>query len=245
MTTKRMTSSRSHACSGAPVRAPRCPPFGAGRMVKGSAAIEFILIAPLLLTWVAFVWDLRQFIGIRTALAREMFVVAEIIANETNSDPIAMAMQQAMAGLANDSAGSVEVAVVVRGTQGSCASPDDWCLPAVRLRWPGNPADGQWNGGGDCAGRPNRLPAAGDHFGANDPVLPNEDPDVSADNWTSRHIRPREWWVVIHSCIHPSPGLLGGVLAGFVVDTLDITEFVFERTAAWPSIHELPDCDWC
>ena len=241
MTTKRMASRL-------PVRARRRHPFAAGRIVKGSAAIEFILIAPLLLTWVAFVWDLRQFIGIRTALAREMFVVAEIIANETNTDPIATAMQQAMARLANDSAGSVEVAVVVRGTQGNCASPDDWCLPAVQLRWPGNPADGQWNGGGDCAGRPNRLPAAGDHFGANDPVLPNEDPDglgLSAENWTSRHIRPRQWWVVIHSCIHPSPGLFGGVLAGFVVDTLDITEFVFERTAAWPSIHELPDCDWC
>ena len=245
MTTKHMASRLPHACSGAPVRARRRHPFAAGRIVKGSAAIEFILIAPLLLTWVAFVWDLRQFIGIRTALAREMFVVAEIIANETNTNPIPVAMQQAMARLANDSAGSVEVAVVVRGTRGSCGSPDDWCLPQVRLRWPGNPADGQWNGGGDCAGRPNRLPAVGQHFGANDPVLPNEGRGQSAEDWTSRHIRPREWWVVIHSCIHPRPGLFGGLLAGFAADTLDITEFVFERTAAWPSIHLLADCDWC
>ena len=44
-------------------------------------------MVPFILAMMALVWSLRQYIADRTAIVREMFVVAEMIANESGASP--------------------------------------------------------------------------------------------------------------------------------------------------------------
>jgi len=110
-------------------------------------------------------WDLRAFIAHRTDLAREVYVVAEVIATRPDAnliEPVAAAFKERFAG---NGAGSIDIAVVKRGNQrrddldsdGSldpCQLPYDdqaalserWCPPLVQVRWPApsNRSAGLW-----------------------------------------------------------------------------------------------------
>ena len=226
---------------------------GAGRgRRRGSATVEFLAVAPFVLVITLAFWDVRSYIAYRTDLARELFVAAEVIANELNANPIESVMGEAIGRLAAVSAGSAAVAVVTRGTQRgggvACVDPNAWCLPRVALVWPTTPADGLWNGGGDCANDPSvgRLPARGDHFGAVETVMPNENPGgaVPQEDWLSRNMVPTEWWVVIDACFQPTGGLFtGAITAG--IGAFDVTDQVLRRRAAWGSVEDRGSCAWC
>ena len=230
-------------------RGRRCA--GGGRQV-GSATVEFLAVAPFVLAVTAAFWDVRAYIAHRTDLARELFVAAEVIANELDANPIDAVMGEARQRLERVSAGSIAVAVVTRGTQRgggvACVDPNAWCLPRVAVLWPTTPADGLWNGGGDCARDPSlgRLPARGDHFGAGETVMPNENPGgaVPEVDWLSRNMVPTEWWVVIDACFQPAGGLFtGAIMAG--IGVFDITDQVLRRRAAWGSVEDRASCVWC
>ena len=251
----------------------RCPaepgygqrrPAGAGaidRRIDGSATVELVVMAPFILAVLALVWDLREYISYRTDLAREMFVVAELIANETDGNPMQGAMPPALNRLGANGGGTVAVAVVTRGEERwggadePCPDEAEWCLPRVVNAWPENAADGRF--GMDemaavCDNAPSRLPPAGAHFQRNEPVLPNENPQ-NADpapvepEWISRNMRPAEWWVVVESCFHPNPGLFFGRLVNLGIDLFDVSGagFVLRKRAAWGSVHDRADCAWC
>ena len=222
-------------------------------------------MAPFILAMAALVWDLRQYIAYRTDVTREMFVVAEVIANETGTtsadNPIPIAARRAMGRLADGGAGKVAVTVVTRGDRRlatatapdlNCDTPGEWCLPRVTAAWPATGGDeGTWGGGGDCAAFTTSLPAAGEHFPADLAVLPNEvAPDVSPtpphQSWLSRNLRQEEWWVIVDTCVHPDPGLFGGwVLNGLAFFDTSRSALVFSRRAAWGSVHDYSDCNWC
>lgn len=229
----------------------------------GSATVEVVVLVPFVLVILAAVWDLREFIGYRTELAREMFVIAEAIAD----DPVGGAPLQSVIAQVQQKyeptsvSGSIHAAVVVRGTQrpdGSACPTGDWCQPMVTLAWPATAADlaGTWSRGGasQCNRAPGSvLPAARAHFGATDTVLPNEgaDPDGPGplpapppDQWISRNLSATEWWVVVDTCIEPQPGLFIGRLTNWAGDMLN-TSFAWRRRAAWGSIHDRGDCEWC
>ena len=243
----------------------------AAHCVTGTATIEFIVLAPFILLTMALVWDLREYVSHHTEIAREMYVAAEVIANEANAHPVSGAgpvgevMRRAIAKLSSIGAGTVAAAVVTRGTipvgaSTTCNLADDTCLPMVRAAWPpaATPEEGTWadaNGkfapGGHCSTFAPRLPSAGAHFPADVPVLPNEVPaDVipppAQEAWISRTMRPREWWVVVDSCLHPDGGLFGNVVLGGLqfFDTSD-SDFVLRKRAVWASVHDISNCNWC
>ena len=237
----------------------------------GSATVEFIFLAPFILATMALVWDLREYVSYHTEIAREIYVAAEVVANETNTHPVTgdgpvgEVMRRTMEKLSPVGAGTIAVAVVTRGTvpvgaSTTCNLTTDTCLPMVRTFWPpaATPDIGTWTDaggilppGGDCATFPQLLPPAGDHFPSDQPVLPNEiSPDVSPpppqEDWLSRKMRPQEWWVVVDSCLHPDGGLFGSfVLNGLRFFDISDSAFVLRKRAAWGSVHDISNCNWC
>ncbi len=223
--------------------------------IRGSATVELLVVVPFVLALTALVWDLREFVGYRTDLAREMYTVAEVIANETDADLIEEVIAQAMTRFERRSSGSFAVAIVTRGTERGSRTPcvDDaaWCLPRVAVAWPPTPLEGRWNDSAVCSAPSPpgvlTLPLPGQHFAADQRVLPNENPDgtESQESWISRNMRPTEWWVVVDSCFHPNPGVFAGRLVNLGVELFDVSQFVLRKRAAWGSVHDLVDCVWC
>ena len=223
--------------------------------IAGSATVELLSIAPFVLAITALVWDLREFVSYRTDLAREMYALAEVIANETDFNPMQIAMKEAMDRFKKEkSSGALALVVVARGSQRGpgipCVDDDDWCLPAVTVAWPPTPEAGTWNETDYCGPSDSGLPAAGAHFAADLRVLPNENPDGMApqEEWISRNMRPGEWWVIVDSCLDPKAGLFWGRLAESRKGSklfFDPSGVVLRRRAAWGSIHDLSDCAWC
>ena len=218
------------------------------RWNRGSAAVELVAIMPFVLAIAAFVLDVRTLVGFRTDLARETFALAEVIANETQRNPVAAVMGQAMAEFDDDSAGTLSVVVVTRGTERGAGVPcvaDQWCLPMVALAWPASPDAGTWNAPGLCATAGTSLPAQGQHFPADQTVLPNENSDGGAAHqaWLSRNMSATEWWVVVDTCLDPTAGLLWSGVPG--ADLFDLSGLVVRKRAAWASVHDLADCNWC
>ena len=221
------------------------------RRNRGSATVELVAIIPFVLAIAAFVLDVRTLVGFRTDLARETFALAEVIANETQRNPVAAVMGEAMDEFDDDTAGTLAVAVVTRGTERGTGIPcvvDQWCLPRVMLAWPASPDAGTWNTPGLCAAAGTGLPAQGQHFPADQTVLPNENSGgaTAQQAWLSRNMRPTEWWVVVDTCLDPTPGLLWSrAVDGLVGDLFDLSGLVVRRRAAWASVHDLADCNWC
>ena len=219
---------------------------GKGRN-RGSATVELVAITPFVLALAALVLDVRTLGSLRTDLARQTFALAEVIANETETNPLAAVMAAAMDEFGDDSAGTFTVAVVTRGTERGSGVPcvdGQWCLPMVALSWPPTPADGTWNTPGLCPAV-GSLPAAGQHFAADQQVLPNENTGGTTphQNWVSRDMTPEHWWIVVDTCVDPTPGLLWGRVAsafGF-----DLSPVALRRRATWGSFHSLSDCRWC
>ena len=232
------------------------------RRVLGSATVELVFVVPFVLITLAAVWDLRTYIGYRTDLAREMYVVAEAIADDpTGAPPFEVAIGRAEARLRGSSvSGSIRAAVIVRGTQRADSTPcpdGAWCPPVVTARWPAMLDDsaGTWtrDDDGACRVGGSSLPAPGAHFGPGQRVLPNEGTDPDGDgpdsalpeaDWVSRNLRDAEWWVVVDTCFDPRPGLFIGRLANMAERMLD-TSFALRKRAAWGSVHDRTDCDWC
>ena len=224
--------------------------------------VEVVFIVPFVLILLAAVWDLREFISYRTELAREMYVVAEAIADHPDGRaPFEEAVQPAVERLREESrSGAIRAAVVIRGTQrpdGSACPPDGWCLPRISAAWPpaGDTTAGRWPAGSDnaCENLGNALPAIGEHFTSERKVLPNEGADPDGDgpdvapaekDWISRGLSHTEWWVVVDTCVDPEPGLFIGKMTNLAARMFD-TSLVLRRRAVWGSIHDLTDCDWC
>lgn len=232
---------------------------------SGSATVELIVLVPFVLILLAAIWDLRAFIAYRTELARELYVVAATISDDfEGASPLESVVAQAQAKFEPTSvSGSIHAAVVVRGVERDDGTPcpdGQWCPPAVTLAWPAVPADttGTWSrdGAAECAGRTpgSVLPAAGASFGPTDTVLPNEgaDPDgpgpetaPPANEWVSRNMTDREWWVVVDICLEPQPGLFIGRLVNYADRMLDTRSFAWRRRAGWRSVHDFGNCAWC
>ena len=242
-------------------RPPAVMDAGGGRRAGGSATVEFVVMVPFILAMMALVWDLRDYVSFRTELAREMFVVAEMIANAPGGNPIDGVMQQARNKLAANGAGTITIAVVTRGEQrwgGSsepCTDAAAWCLPRVASVWPATPEAGRF-GAADritaCATARSGLPTPDAHFSQGQVVLPNESPQDAEtppreQDWVSRNMRPAEWWVVIDSCFRPNPGLVFGRLVNLTMDLFDVSGegFILRKRAAWGSVHDRADCAWC
>lgn len=225
---------------------------------RGHAAVELVAITPFLLVLMAAVWDLRQFTAHRTDLARELYVVSEILAAGGDWDQDALAadgeatqvLSRVQERMGRSGAGWAEAAVVQRGTQRDASTPCpaynettprlSWCPPFVSRRL-GRLA---WGGEGDCADLPSRLVAQGAHFGDGEAVLANE---TAAEDSVSRLMVPREWWVVIESCSHFGEGdstvaLLGAIWDG--MPTLGVNVALVRR-AVWGSVDDVGECDWC
>ena len=226
-------------------------------------------MVPFVLVMMGLIWDLREYVSHRTELAREMYVVAEVIANDVGSSggdsPIETAVGRATDSLTGRGAGRISVAVITRGNRRDagasdahpdCADEANWCLPRVAHVWPPAPphadADGgTWNDGGGCATFDPGLPNAGQHFAQDAPVLPNEVPaDVTPrpaqEDWLSRNMRTQEWWVLVDTCFHSDGGLFGGMLLrGLRFFDIAQNAFVMHRRAAWGSVHDYSDCNWC
>ena len=240
----------------------------------GSAAVEFVLLAPFVVALSGVVWDLRAYISHRTDLAREIYVVAEVISNRHDTNLIGRVATAFADRFQDNGAGSIDVALVTRGDvrrDGSaCLDPYDetaanrFCLPLVQRRWPAAPADGLWSercpplapscvsapGGSHCqtSGRStSRLPGEGDHFPADMAVFPNEGPDGPdpASRSLSRDFNDDEWWVVVDVCLEPGAGLFTGRLIHTSMQVLDFSGFILGSRAAWRSLHPRSNCLWC
>ena len=240
--------------------------FGTGscRRYSGSATVELVFVVPFVLIILAAVWDLREYIAYRTELAREMYVVAEVIADhpEGSAPPFERAIGSAVDRLREQSrSGVIRGAAVVRGTQrpdGSACPADEWCLPMVSAVWPAadNTTAGRWSSTSDnaCADLGNSLPALDGHFTLeHKKVLPNEGADPDGDgpevapaekDWISRSLSDTEWWVIVDTCVDPEPGLFIGKMTNLAARMFD-TSFVLRRRAVWGSIHDRTDCEWC
>lgn len=230
-----------------------------GVPVRGSATVEFVLVVPFLLAIMALVWDVREQIGFRTGIARQVHIAAAAAADDHRGGaPFAAGMGQLRSLLKRDGvSGSIDAAVVVRGTKRRDATncpADQWCPPVVAATWPNKPADGAaWarDGAVGCAADPaDPLPDAGTAFAEDATVLPREaqagedaDPDDES-TWISRNLRPDEWWVVLDICFEPRGGTFSGRLANLSVALFD-AQPVSRRRIAWGSIHDLRICDWC
>ena len=223
------------------------------------------MVVPFVLALLAAVWDLRQFIAYRTDLAREMYVLAQAVADDAvggagGAAPFEAAMAAAEQRFGpRSTSGVIHAVVVVRGqdrADGTTCPDGAWCPPMVQVAWPGtatNPA-GTWPDGPDNPCAPpagTAFPAAGDHFAAGQRVLPDEgapgtrgDAALAEKDWVSRNIGPQAWWVVVETCVEPPPGLFVGRLTGLSAPLLG-TPYVWRRRAAWPSIHNRADCAWC
>ena len=228
------------------------------RRVRGHAAVELVAIAPFLLVLMAAVWDLRQFTAHRTDLARELYVVSEILAAGRDWDEGALedggeameVLEHVRERLGRSGAGWVEAAVVRRGTQRNASTPcpgynetdprQSWCLPLAAREFERL----QWGGEGDCANRPSGLPDEGDHFDDGEAVLANE---TAAEDSVSRLMADGEWWVVIESCSHFGEGDGATALMGALWDRMPAlgVSVALVRRAVWASADAARECDWC
>lgn len=248
---------------------------GSRRRSGGAAAVEFVAFAPFVLVLSGVIWDLRDYISHRVDLAREVFVVAQVISNRSDANlvaPVAAAFADRFEG---SGAGSIDVAVVVRGTEqpdgDPCIDPydeadaDRFCRPQVLLRWPAalNPQAGLWAercpagssscvsqlGGNGCQqnGRSRSpLPAEGGHFGNGMTVLRNEGAGgLPETGWLSRDFNDFEWWVVVDVCLEPGPGLFTGRLIHAGMQALDFSDSTVGLRGAWRSLSFLNECTWC
>ncbi len=235
--------------------------FLSARGRRGSAAVEFIVMVPFILVLAAAVWDLRVFTAYRTDIAREIFVIAELIANGgdwTSDASVENVIEAAAARLGETSGGVLHVAVVVRATTRhdgtACIDDNLWCAPMVRKAF----YDYDFPAGtGGCAAVPRVLPDEGDLFAADATVLTFEDADPDGpgpevapgvEEWVSRNMQPEEWWVVVDSCSHfgegPRSRLIGRRFMNLGLAALNVAP-VMERRSAWGSIDDLSDCVWC
>ncbi len=222
------------------------------RRSSGNALFEFLVLVPFVIALGLLVWNVRSFVAQRTELAREVYVIAEVIAN--HHDDLAAPFQNALGRLRarlerDGSSGALVAAVVGRGRQrhdGTACPETGWCPPMVLQTWPTNPNDATWPTDGTCRGGAS-LPAVNGHFGPGVPLLFNENADPDGDgpeppppeaDWLSRDLTATEWWVVIDICFDPEP------------DEVDIFRWVldlpqFRQRVAWPSFHPLDNCSWC
>ena len=228
---------------------------------RGSAAVEFVVLVPFILVLTAAVWDLRVFTAFRTDVAREIFVVAELIASGAEWSSITSVdnvINVAAARMGETSAGVLHVAVVTRATTRhdgtACVKDDEWCAPFVAKAF----YDYDFpSGTGDCQNFPRTLPDEGDLFADDATVLPFEDADPdgggplaapTVDEWVSRNIQPEEWWVIVDSCSHfgegPRSRLIGKRFMHMGLAWIDVTP-VMQKRSAWGSIDDLSDCGWC
>ena len=214
-------------------------------------------MVPFILALVAMIWDVREQLGFRTDVARQIHVAAAAVADShdragtpTDPRPVAQAMAQLRDLLEDRSAsGSIVVAVVTRGHarhDGTACPADAWCPPRVTVRWPATDTLSRWADGGDgCAtAGPNPLPAVSRPFAADEMVLPREDRAGSESAWISRQLAANEWWVVVDACFEPRPGTFSGRLANLSTSLFEGSA-VLRRRIAWGSIHELARCGWC
>ncbi len=228
---------------------------------RGSAAVEFVVLVPFILVLSAAIWDLRVFTAYRTDVARENYVIAELIANGgtwTSDASVENVIEAAAERLGATSHGVLHVALVTRaaarhdGT--ACVDDSDWCAPMVTRAFYDYAFPG---GAGDCRNIARILPDEGDRFDVNATVLPFEgadpdgagpDPAPSVDQWVSRNIQPEEWWIVVDSCSHfgegPRSRLIGGRFMNMALATLDVSP-VMQRRSAWVAIDDLSECVWC
>ena len=227
----------------------------------GSAAIELVVLVPFVLVLTAAVWDLRVFAAYRTDVAREMFVIAQLIAGGTewsSTSSVEHVIEAAAARLGETSAGVLHVAVVTRGTTRhdgtACTNDSEWCGPVVGRTFYDQAFP---SGQGDCASVTRSLPNAGQAFAATATVLPNEDADPdgsgpltapTVDAWISRNLRPEEWWVVVDSCSHfgegPRSRRIGGRVTQMGLASLNVSP-VMVRRSVWSSVGDLSECGWC
>ena len=241
------------------------------RRVRGHAAVELVAIAPFLLVLMAAVWDLRQFTAHRTDLARELYVVSEILAAGGGWDEDALAaggeatevLARVRERMRRSGAGWAEAAVVQRGRQRDAGTPcpEDTdlqttppCCPDYnetdpRLSWclplaARRFARLEWGGQGECANRPSGLPAEGAHFGDGAAVLANESADTGS---VSRLMSGDEWWVVIESCSHFGEGDGAAALMGALWDRMPAlgVDVALVRRAVWASVDDVVECNWC
>lgn len=224
------------------------------RATRGSAAVEFCVIVPFILILLAAIWDLREYIAHRTDLVREIYVLAEAMADEIDDTVPPFASVLGPGGplrqrLAEGTvAGAASAALVVRGTtrrDGSACAANTWCPPTVALAWPATEAERVWRVGTavGCAGA-NALPAVGTAFAPTETVLAGEGTNSAAEQtWVSRNMSDQEWWIVVDVCIRPDPGLSRG-LTHFAIATLDLSTDIRKRVT-WPSVHDRDDCAWC
>ncbi|MCY4012163.1 MAG: hypothetical protein OXG82_05540 [Gammaproteobacteria bacterium] len=227
----------------------------AGPAVAGSATVEFCVIAPFILVLLAAVWDLRAYIAQRTDLVREIYVMAEAMADEIDDATAPFASVLGADGPFRERlggtvvAGAASAALVVRGTthrDGTACAADAWCPPTVALAWPASESDRVWreSGAAGCSA-PNALPAPGTSFPAAAAVLPGESADgTPEETWFSRNMSDQEWWVVIDVCIRPRGGIGGRMTQLAAAAVLDLP-FDIRHRAAWPSVHDRDDCPWC
>lgn len=223
----------------------------------GNAVIELVVMVPFILLLGVVIWNVRSFIMQRTEFAREPYTVAEAIADQTDGTtaPFANALGTLRTRLEQEgTSGSLAALVVVRGTMrhdGTACPSGDWCPPFVAAVWPTVPGTGEWPAGGVCTGG-TALPPINSHFNANQVLLINENADPDGDgpeppppeaDWPSRNLSDTEWWVVIDTCFHPGTGIHLDEM-GFAPGTT-ITLPELRRRVAWPSIHDLDDCEWC
>ena len=210
-------------------------------------------MVPFVLALMGAIWDLRAYTSYQATLARERFVLAEAITTQVaGTDPGGEALKAAGLRLGRIAVGGrIDAALVVRGTMrhdGSACVADAWCAPLVTKSWPGAIT---WSDGtaSDCDIAAD-LPKDGDHFRADQEILPDDDgtargaaaQPVSA--WTSRQIEDNQWWVVLETCILPRPGVFFALLSALDTGMLDLS-FAIRKRAAWPSAQEYPACDWC
>ncbi|MDE0225724.1 MAG: pilus assembly protein [Gammaproteobacteria bacterium] len=228
---------------------------------RGSAAVEFVVLVPFILVLSAAIWDLRVFTAYRTDVAREIFVVAELIANGgrwTSAASVEHVIEAAADRLAETSAGVLHVAVVVRGSarhDGTpCVNDNQWCAPIVTKAF----FDYSFpTGTGECGTVARTLPDEGNRFDVHATVLPfeNVDPDgagpkavPSVDEWVSRNMAPQAWWIVVDSCSHfgegPRSRLIGRRFMNIGLATLNVSP-VMQRRSVWVSIDDLSECVWC
>ena len=227
------------------------------------------MLVPFILVLSAAIWDLRVYTAYRTDVAREMYVVADLIANGggwASTTSVENVIEAAAGRLGEKSAGWLDVAVVTRGTarhDGSpCVDADAWCAPMAsrgfyhdaNAKYAFLNSDGN---SGDCRSIPRSLPDEGSRFDADATVLPFENadpdgpgPDVAppVEEWLSRNMRQEEWWVVVDSCSHfgegPQSRLIGGRFMHLALGALDVSP-VLRRRSAWASVDDLSDCLWC
>ncbi len=229
--------------------------------IRGSAAVEFVVLVPFVLVLAAAVWDLRVFAAHRTDVAREMSVIAQLVAGGADWSSVTSVnhvIGAAAARLGETSAGVLHVALVTRGTSrhdgSACVNDSAWCGPVVTRTFYDRAFP---SGRGDCAHVARALPNAGQAFAATATVLPNEDADPdgsgpltapAVDQWVSRNLRPQEWWVVVDTCSHfgggPRSRRIGGRFTQMGLASLDVSP-VMTRRSVWTSVGDLSECGWC